>query len=125
HSAFLVVGEIESSGNIIGRVQMYLPDVVLLEALADGGTAELVQAIREVTPAHVVVFGAAEDPAALRATLLAGASGYVASAGGDDQIVSALTLACQGMGQICAPLGSTGLAALCSGPTPGSNEDLT
>lgn len=96
---FGVAGTSATCAEAIGLLPETRPDVVLLDlGLPDATGAEAVIRIREAAPAlPIVVFSVERNPALIRATVRAGANGYVTKDAPIARLVAALGAAAAGL----------------------------
>jgi two-component system response regulator NreC len=87
-----VVAEAGTFGEAIRLAKITKPDVITLDlTMPDGnGMDKIEQICRECTTTRVLVLTMHDDPAYLRASLSAGASGYVVKKAADTELLSAI-----------------------------------
>jgi two-component system response regulator NreC len=87
-----VVGEAADGEEVMKRAAELRPDIVLLDLnMPKGGGVGCVRRLREAgTGARVLVLSMHDDPAVVRETLQAGASGYLVKQAVDTELVLAL-----------------------------------
>lgn len=87
-----VVGETAGGGETVAAAQALDPDVVVINVWMPGlGTVRATEVIRRECPgSRVIVLTAHEDPDYLRILLQAGASAYISSRGGSQDLVNAI-----------------------------------
>jgi DNA-binding NarL/FixJ family response regulator len=100
----VVVGESGSAQEAERRIPALRPDVAVLDArLPDGSGIDVCRAIRTVDPRlHVLILTSYDDEQALRAAVLAGASGYVLKDIRGNDLVAAIRRVAAGE-QLVAP----------------------
>ena len=87
-----VVGEAASGPETVRSAQATAPDVVLLDLSMPGAryTQTIEQLVRVAPSSRVLVLTMHDDPAYLRAALLAGASGYIVKKAADVELLTAI-----------------------------------
>jgi two-component system, NarL family, response regulator NreC len=87
-----VVGEAADGPGTLRHAQVTAPDVVLLDLSMPGARSmQTIEELGRVTPSsRVLVLTMHDDPAYLRAALLAGASGYVVKKAADVELLTAI-----------------------------------
>lgn len=104
HADVLVVGEAGDAQETLAVARRTEPDVVLMDLSMPGGGAGCIEDLRRACPrAHVLVLTMHDDPAYVRVTLAAGASGYVVKRATDTELLSAIRAVARG----CTFLDST------------------
>lgn len=93
-----VVGEAADGPATVSRVQTNAPDVVLLDLSMPGARSAqtIEQVVRAAPKSRVLVLTMHDDPAYLRAALLAGASGYIVKKAADVELLTAIRAVHQG-----------------------------
>lgn len=93
-----VVGEAADGPATVRRVQANAPDVVLLDLSMPGAPSArtIEQVVRAAPKSRVLVLTMHDDPAYLRAALLAGASGYIVKKAADVELLTAIRAVHQG-----------------------------
>ncbi|HEY6959289.1 MAG TPA: response regulator [Candidatus Limnocylindria bacterium] len=96
---FAVAGTSATCAEAIGLLREVAPDVVLLDLrLPDASGAEAVTRVREAAPnLPIVVFSVERTPALIRATLRAGANGFVGKDAPIARLVAAIRAAAAGL----------------------------
>jgi two-component system, NarL family, response regulator NreC len=87
-----VVGEAANGDQAIQAVRETIPDVALMDLTMPqaGGTSAIQEITNTFTKTRVLVLTMHDDPAYLRATLAAGASGYVLKRSVDAELLAAI-----------------------------------
>ena len=87
-----VVGEAASGPETVRSAQATTPDVVLLDLSMPGArfTQTIEELVRVAPSSRVLVLTMHDDPAYLRAALLAGASGYIVKKAADVELLTAI-----------------------------------
>jgi two-component system response regulator NreC len=87
-----VVGEAADGSDTVRGVEATAPDVVLLDLSMPGGSStQTIERLVRVAPAsRVLVLTMHDDPAYMRAALLAGASGYIVKQAADVELLTAI-----------------------------------
>ena len=94
-----IIGEASSGEEALANVEIWLPDVVLMDLLMPGGMdgIETTRRIRSISPhTQVVVLTAYTDDARVVGALRAGAIGYVRKEASPDVLLAAVRAAARG-----------------------------
>jgi NarL family two-component system response regulator LiaR len=121
-----VVGEASSGEELLGKIEGWLPDVVVLDLLMPGGIdgIQTARRIRAITPhTQVVVLTAYTDDARVVAALRAGAIGYVRKEAAPEVLLSAVRAAARGQSMLDPAIAASMLEDLAGGPPIG--DELT
>ena len=121
-----VVGESESAGRTLARIAATQPEVVVLDVhLPDGNGVDLCRSIRSAYPdIRCIILTAYDDDAAIVASVLAGASGYVLKDVRGQNLVESIRRTARGEQLISRTVAESVRASL-QAPTSGPVTDET
>ena len=93
-----IVGEASSADEAVQAVLQSVPDVLTLDLTMPGGSSvKAIEKVRQQSPStKVLVLTMHDDPAYLRATLAAGADGYLVKTATDSEMLNALRAVAKG-----------------------------
>ena len=94
-----VVGEASSGEEALCHIELWLPDVVVMDLLMPGGMdgVETIRRVRQLTPhTQVIALTSYTDDARVIAVLRAGAVGYVRKDAAPDVLLAAVRAAAHG-----------------------------
>src|SRR5207245_40809 len=94
-----VVGESSSGEEVLRHIEMWLPDVVVMDLLMPGGMdgVETIRRLRQLTPhTQIIALTSYTDDARVIAVLRAGAIGYVRKDAAPDVLLAAVRAAAHG-----------------------------
>jgi len=94
-----VVGEAASGEEVLGHIEEWMPDVVVMDLLMPGGLGgiETIKQVRALLPqTHIVALTSSTDDALVGAALRAGAIGYVRKEARLEILLDALRAAARG-----------------------------
>lgn len=105
-----VVGEAADGHEALCQARAANPDVLTLDlTMPGGGGLKTLERLRQACPhTRVLVLSMHEDPSYLRASLAAGASGYVAKSAVDGELLAAIRSVAQGRTFVTMNLGDNG-----------------
>ena len=90
-SDFIIVGEGASADDAVRLAQQLKPDVLVLDVTMPGGGIDAIARIRAVHPtARIIMLSIREELSAVRASLKAGAQGYVSKGIDGDELIAAI-----------------------------------
>ena len=98
-----VVGEAASGEEALRHIELWLPDVIVMDLLLPGGMdgIEAIQRVRQLTPhTQVIALTSYTDDARVIAVLRAGAIGYVRKDAAPDTLLAAIRAAAHGQSLI-------------------------
>ncbi|GCE11238.1 response regulator [Tengunoibacter tsumagoiensis] len=94
-----IVGEASSGEEVLRRIELWLPDVVVMDLLMPGGIdgVEAIRRVRQLTPhTQIIALTSYTDDARVIAVLRAGAIGYVRKDAAPDVLLAAVRAAARG-----------------------------
>lgn len=123
---FTVVGETDTIEETLVRVQLTLPDIVLLDvALPDGSGVDAIAPILAACPTtKLVMLTSADDSDTVLDSLRAGAVGYLVKGSAGAELIAALKAVARGEGYTSPRIASRLLAEVAH-PRTSPGEDLT
>ena len=109
-----VVGEAGTARNALGRIEATAPNVAVLDVrLPDGSGIDLCRDIRSQMPAVAcLMLTAYDDDAAMNASVLAGAAGYVLKDINGSRLVGAVRAAAEGRSVVSPALANRATESL-------------
>jgi NarL family two-component system response regulator LiaR len=116
-----VVGESSSGEEALRHIEMWLPDVVVMDLLMPGGMdgVETIRRLRRLTPhTQVIALTSYTDDARVIAVLRAGAIGYVRKDATPDVLLAAIRAAAHGQSLLDPAVAGAVLQELARGEKP-------
>ncbi|HLG61629.1 MAG TPA: response regulator transcription factor [Ktedonosporobacter sp.] len=116
-----VIGEASSGEEALRHIELWLPDVVVMDLLMPGGMdgIETIRRVRQLTPhTQIVALTSYTDDARVVAALRAGAIGYVRKDAAPDLLLAAVRAAAHGQSLLDPAVASTVLQELSRGGQP-------
>ena len=116
-----VVGEASSGEEVLRSIELWLPDVVVMDLLMPGGMdgVETIRCVRQLTPhSQVIALTSYTDDARIIAVLRAGASGYVRKDAAPEVLLAAVRAAAHGQSLLDPAVAGAVLQELAHGEKP-------
>src|SRR5947209_9390559 len=116
-----VVGEASSGEEALRHIELWLPDVVVMDLLMPGGMdgVETIRRVHRLTPhTQIVALTSYTDDARVIAVLRAGAIGYVRKDAAPDALLAAIRAAARGQSLLDPAVASAVLQELGRGEKP-------
>ena len=116
-----VVGEASSGEEALRHIELWLPDVVVMDLLMPGGMdgVETIRRVRQLTPhTQVIALTSYTDDARVIAVLRAGAVGYVRKDAAPDVLLAAVRAAAHGRSLLDPTVAGAVLQELSRGEKP-------
>ena len=116
-----VVGDASSGEEALRYIELWLPDVVVMDLLMPGGMdgVEAIRRIRQITPhTQIIALTSYTDDARVIAVLRAGAIGYVRKDAAPDLLLASVRAAAQGQSFLDPAVASVVLQELSQGGKP-------
>jgi NarL family two-component system response regulator LiaR len=116
-----VVGESSSGEEVLRHIEMWLPDVVVMDLLMPGGMdgVETIRRLRQLTPhTQIIALTSYTDDARVIAVLRAGAIGYVRKDAAPDVLLAAIHAAAHGRSLLDPAVAGAVLQELARGEKP-------
>ena len=113
-----IVGEASSGEEVVRQIELWLPDVVVMDLLMPGGIdgVEAIRQVRRLTPhTQVIALTSFTDDARVIAVLRAGALGYVRKDATPEVLLAAVRAAAHGQSLLDPTLAKTVLQELARG----------
>ncbi|HZO76206.1 MAG TPA: response regulator transcription factor [Ktedonobacteraceae bacterium] len=117
----MVIGEASSGEEALRHIELWLPDVVVMDLLMPGGMdgIEAIRRVRQLTPhTQIVALTSYTDDARVIAALRAGAIGYVRKDAAPDLLLAAVRAAAHGQSLLDPAVASAVLQELSRGGQP-------
>ena len=116
-----VVGEAASGEELLRRIELWLPDVVVIDLLMPGGMdgVETIRRVRQLTPhTQAIALTSYTDDARVIAVLRAGAIGYVRKDAAPDVLLTSIRAAASGQSLLDPAVASAVMQELAHGEKP-------
>lgn len=116
-----VVGEASSGEEVLRSIELWLPDVVVMDLLMPGGMdgVETIRCVRQLTPhSQVIALTSYTDDARIIAVLRAGAIGYVRKDAAPEVLLAAVRAAAHGQSLLDPAVAGAVLQELAHGEKP-------
>ncbi len=116
-----VVGEASSGEEVLRSIELWLPDVVVMDLLMPGGMdgVETIRCVRQLTPhSQVIALTSYTDDARIIAVLRAGAIGYVRKDAAPEVLLAAVRAAAHGQSLLDPAVSGAVLQELAHGEKP-------
>lgn len=116
-----VVGEASSGEEVLRSIELWLPDVVVMDLLMPGGMdgVETIRCVRQLTPhSQVIALTSYTDDARIIAVLRAGAIGYVRKDAAPEMLLTAVRAAAHGQSLLDPAVAGAVLQELAHGEKP-------
>lgn len=116
-----VVGEASSGEEVLRSIELWLPDVVVMDLLMPGGMdgVETIRCVRQLTPhSQVIALTSYTDDARIIAVLRAGAIGYVRKDATPEVLLAAVRAAAHGQSLLDPAVAGAVLQELAHGEKP-------
>lgn len=116
-----VVGEASSGEEALRSIELWLPDVVVMDLLMPGGIdgVETIRRVRQLTPhTQIIALTSYTDDARVIAVLRAGAIGYVRKDAAPDVLLAAVRAAARGQSLLDPAVAGAVLQELARGEQP-------